>query len=44
MGLSGYASTRIHRSASQLSHCQGFIFMLLTVRACSVKFVYSVFD
>ena len=28
MALFGYASTRIYRSTSQLSHCQGFIFML----------------
>ena len=37
MALFGYASTRIYRSTSQLSHCQGFIFMFPTVRACSVN-------
>ena len=44
VGLSGYASTGIYRSTCQSSHFQGFIFILLTGRACSIKFVYSVVD
>ena len=30
VGLCGHASARIYRSTCHLSHCQGFVFILLT--------------